>query len=167
VKVRDNNPAHVDPKQVADAVRFHHAFFTTAPFVRLLVNGGSIGDIVPARGGKAHAEVIVQAAPWVSVSRVTLYLNGQEIQRWAVPAGTDPNRFHAEMDVTTLHDGYVVARVDGDKPLSPVVGDGKTFTAYPFALTNPVFLDVDGDGKYRTGLPHNHGAVAPSAKTRK
>jgi hypothetical protein len=49
-----------------------------------------------------------------------------------------------------------VVRVDGDRSMSPVVGDGKTFTAYPFALTNPVFLDVDGDGKYRTGLPHGH-----------
>ena len=49
-----------------------------------------------------------------------------------------------------------MVRVDGDKPLFPVVGDGKTFTAYPFALTNPVFLDVDGDGKYRTGQPHGH-----------
>ncbi len=163
VKVRDNNPAHVDPKQVADAVRFHHAFFTTGPFVSLLVNGGTIGDIVPAHGGKAHAEVTVQAAPWVSVNRVTLYLNGQEVQRWAVPAGDAPDRFHAEMDLNTLHDGYVVARVDGDKPLSPVVGDGRTFTAYPFALTNPVFLDVDGDGKYRTGLPHNHGSAPPAS----
>lgn len=169
VKVRDNHPAHVDPTQVAEAVRFHHAFFTTAPFVRLLVNGGTIGDLVPARGGKAHADVTVQAAPWVSVNRVTLYLNGQEVQRWPVAPGTDPNRFHGEMDLNVLHDGYVVVRVDGDKSLSPVVGDGKTFTAYPFALTNPVFLDVDGDGKYHTGLPHNHGAPppAPSASSRK
>jgi hypothetical protein len=156
VKVRDDRPAHADPKQVADAVRFHHAFFTTGPFVRLLVNSGTIGDLVPARGGKAHADVTVQAAPWVSVSRVTLYLNGQEVQRWAVPPGENPNRFHAELDLTTPRDGYVVARVDGDKSLFPVVGDGKTFTAYPFALTNPVFLDVDGDGKYRTGQPHGH-----------
>jgi len=171
VKVRDNNPARAEPKEIADAVRFHHVFFTTGPFVRLLVNGGTIGDLVPARGGKAHAEVTVQAAPWVAVSRVTLYLNGQEIQRWAVPPGTDATRFRGEMDLTTLHDGYVVVRVDGDKPLSPVVGDGKTFTAYPFALTNPVFLDVDGDGKYRTGLPHNHPVAgkpaSPSASARR
>jgi len=66
-------------------------------------------------------------------------------------------RFHQKFEVQTPTDGYVVVRVDGDKPLTPVVGDGKTFTAYPFALTNPVFLDVDGDGKYRASLPHGHG----------
>ena len=156
VKVREDKPERIDPTEVAAAVRGHHTFFTTGPFVSLEVNGGSIGDLVLARGGKATVDIKVQAAPWVSVDRVTLYLNGQEAKRWTVPPGTGPVRFHENFDVSTPRDGYVVVRVDGEKSLSPVVGDGKTFTAYPFALTNPVFLDVDGDGKYRTGLPHGH-----------
>jgi hypothetical protein len=156
VKVQDDHPHAVDALQLARAIKGHHAFFTTGPFVTLLVNNGTIGDLVPARGGKVHAEVTVQAAPWVSVDRVTLYLNGQEAKRWTVPAGTAPQRFHEAIDLTAPSDGYVVVRVDGEKPLAPVVGDRKTFTAYPFALTNPVFLDVDGDGRYRTGLKHGH-----------
>jgi hypothetical protein len=156
VKVREDQPERIDPKEIAAAVRGHHAFFTTGPFVSLEVNGGGIGDLVPARGGKAHAEITVQAAPWVSVDRVTLYLNGQEAKRWTVAPGDATVRFHETFDLSTPRDGYVVVRVDGLKSLSPVVGDRKTFTAYPFALTNPVFLDVDGDGKYRTGLPHGH-----------
>ena len=98
----------------------------------------------------------MQAAPWVSVDHVILYLNGREAKRWAVAPSTNAVRFHETFDVTTPRDGYLVVRVDGAKSLSPVVGDRKTFTAYPFALTNPVFLDVDGDGKYRTGFPHGH-----------
>jgi hypothetical protein len=157
VKVRDDRPAAVDGKQVATALKFHHAFFTTGPFVTLEVNGGTIGDLVPARGGKARAEITVQAAPWVSVERVTLYLNGREAKRWDVASGnTAVVRFKEAYDLTTPSDGYVVVRVDGEKSLAPVVGDRKTFTAYPFALTNPVFLDVDGDGKYRTGAKHGH-----------
>src|SRR6478609_7134947 len=99
----------------------------------------------------------------MAVNRVTLYLNGQEAKRWTVPPRTDAVRLKETFDLATPRDGYVVVRVDGDRSMSPVVGDGKTFTAYPFALTNPVFLDVDGDGKYRTGLPHNHGAVPAAA----
>ena len=156
VKVQDDHPHAVDGAQVARALKGHHAFFTTAPFVSLVVNSGSIGDLVPARGGKVHAEVTVQAAPWVSVDRVTLYLNGLEAKRWTVAPGTDAVRFHEAVDLTAAKDGYVVVRVDGEKSLAPVVGDRKTFTAYPFALTNPVFLDVDGDGRYRTGLAHGH-----------
>jgi hypothetical protein len=65
-------------------------------------------------------------------------------------------RFHESFDVTTPEDGYLVLRVDGGKSLAPVVGDRKTFTAYPFALTNPIFLDVNGDGEYRANLKHKH-----------
>jgi hypothetical protein len=45
VHVLDDRPASVDAGQVASAVRAHHAFFTTAPFVSLRVNGGDIGDL--------------------------------------------------------------------------------------------------------------------------
>ncbi len=156
VKVQDDHPERVDPVAVAAAVKHHRAFFTTGPFVSLVVNGGTLGDLVPARGGQVHGEITVQAAPWVSVDRVTLYLNGEEAKRWTVAPAAEVARFHETFDLTTPRDGYVVVRVDGGKPLTPVVGDGKTFTAYPFALTNPIFLDVDGDGKYRTGLGHGH-----------
>ena len=101
-------------------------------------------------------DITVQAAPWIAVNRVVVYLNGAEAKRWIVPASESVVRFHQSFEVTTPRDGWVVVRVDGDKSLAPVVGDRKTFTAYPFALTNPVFLDVDGDGKYRAGLPHGH-----------
>lgn len=160
VHLRDDRPEAVTPKQIAESVKGHHAFFTTGPIVTLTVNGGIIGDLVPARGGKAEAEIVVRAAPWISVERVTLYLNGRELKRWPIGTGSGGERpverFHEKFQVQTPADGYVVVRVDGDKPLTPVVGDGKTFTAYPFALTNPVFLDVDGDGKYRASLPHGH-----------
>jgi hypothetical protein len=159
VHVRDDRPEAVTPKQIAQSIKGHHAFFTTGPIVSLTVNGGIIGNLVPAPGGKAEAEISVRAAPWISVERVTLYLNGREVKRWPIAAASGERpveRFHEKFAVQTPTDGYVVVRVDGDKPLTPVVGDGKTFTAYPFALTNPVFLDVDGDGKYRSNLPHGH-----------
>jgi hypothetical protein len=156
VKVQDDHPHMVDGVQIARALKGHHSFFTTGPFVSLQVNGGIMGDLVPARGGKVHADITVQAAPWISVERVTVYLNGAEVKRWPVAPSVAPARFHETLDLSAPRDGYVVVRVDGDKPLTPVVGDRKTFTAYPFALTNPVFLDVDGDGKYRTGEKHGH-----------
>ena len=156
VRVLDDRPQWVDARAVARAVKGHHSFFTTGPFVRFAVAGGDIGDLVLARGGKARADIEVQSAPWVSVDRVTLYLNGREAKRWSVPPSTAVVRFHETLEVTATQDSYLVVRVDGEKSLSPVVGDGKTFTAYPFALTNPIFLDVDGDGQYRANLKHAH-----------
>jgi len=156
VHVQDDRPQSVTAKQVATAVRNHHSFFSTAPFVRVSVGTGTIGDLVAAPGGTALADIEVQAAPWVSVDRVTLYVNGREAKRWPVAESTQAVRFHEKVEVTSQGDGYVVVRVDGNKPLTPVVGDGKRFTVYPLALTNPVFLDADGDGRYLAHLKHTH-----------
>jgi hypothetical protein len=57
-----------------------------------------------------------------------------------------------------------VVRVDGDEPLAPVVGDRNRFDVRPLALTNPVFLDVDGNGKYDPPSPH--GPHAPAAENK-
>jgi len=157
VHVRDDQPPMVDGRQLASAVRAHRSFFTTGPFVSLQVNGGDIGDLVPARDRRVRAQVKVQAAPWVSVERVVLYVNGKPMKRWDVAADVNAAiRLQEAWTFEVTSDSYVVVRVDGDRPLAPVVGDRKTFTAYPFALTNPVFIDVDGDGRYRTGAKHDH-----------
>ena len=58
------------------------------------------------------AGIEVQAAAWVSVSSVTVYVNGVEVKRWSVPRSTDVVRFHQGLDVTSEKDGWVVARVD-------------------------------------------------------
>src|SRR5205814_925530 len=84
VRVINDQPASVTPSMVAAAVRAHRSFFTTAPFVELRVDGTGIGDVANARSGKVTAEVTVQAAPWVSVSTVTLIQSGREVKRWSV-----------------------------------------------------------------------------------
>jgi hypothetical protein len=149
VRVKDDSPAKVTPSEVAASVKAHHVEFTTAPFIVLTVGSAGIGDVAPVKDGKATATIEVRAASWVSVSLVRLYLNGNEEKRWTVPAGTNPVRFQTTYDLTGIDkDSWIVVRVDGDKPLSPVVGDDKGFEVLPLALTNPVFLDADGNGAY-------------------
>ena len=150
IAVADDDPQHLTPEQVAGDVRGHHSFFTTAPFVRVTVGNASYGDLVRVGEGqkrvKAHIEV--QAAPWVTVSRVTVYLGGREFKRIAVPASTDVVRLVGDIDVPLTRDDYLVVRVDGDKPLAPIVGDLIRFDVRPMALTNPIFFDVDGNGRF-------------------
>jgi len=44
--------------------------------------------------------------------------------------------------------------VDGDKIMAPVVGDSKNFGVYPLAISNPIFFDVNGNGRYDAEHPH-------------
>ena len=155
VRVRDDRPDHVTPQEVATAVKNHQAFFTTGPFVRFRSGKGDIGDLVPAPGGKAAVDIEVDAAPWISVNRVILYVSGKEAKRWPVPETEDVVRFRVHHEIDLTIDGYAVVRVDGDKIMAPVVGDNRTFGVYPLALANPIFFDVNGNGRYDP--EHHHG----------
>jgi hypothetical protein len=165
VRVLDDRPQHLQPFEVARSVKAHHSFFTTGPFVDVRINNAGPGDLAQAPGGHARVDIKVQAAPWVSVTSVRVYLNGTEDQRAAVPPSKDAVRFNAHFDLSTKQDGWVVVRVDGDQPLAPVVGDWKRFDVRPLALTNPVFLDADGNGRYDAPIqhgPHTVGSAVPS-----
>ena len=152
IRVLDDRPSSVTPAAIAHAVKSHRSFFTTGPFVTLRINGAGLGEVVDARAGKVKVEIEVQAAPWVSVSSVVLYHSGKELKRWVVKPSTERVRLSESFDLPVLSDGYVVARVDGSEPMSPVVGDRKRFDVRPFALTNPVFLDHDGNGAFDAPL---------------
>ena len=52
VQVREDRPERIDPKEIAAAIKGHHAFFTTGPFVSLVVNGGTIGNWCPRAAGR-------------------------------------------------------------------------------------------------------------------
>jgi hypothetical protein len=167
VRLRDDHPARVDPAQVALAVKDHHSFLTTGPFLRISAGPGGIGDLVPARGGHADIDIEVQAPPWMSVDRVIAYVDGKEARRWVVPVSTGVVRFRERFPVTVQRDGYVVVRVDGNRLMAPVVGDTRRFGVRPLALANPVFLDVDGNGRYDAFFPHGpHDPKTPPPRVK-
>ena len=63
-------------------------------------------------------------------------------------------RFRASHDITLATDGYALVRVDGNELMAPVVGDRKTFGVYPLALSNPIFFDVNNNGRYDPAYKH-------------
>jgi hypothetical protein len=154
VRVADDRPDHVSPAEVAGAVKAHHAFFTTGPFLRFHAGKGDMGDLVPAPGGKATLDIEVDAAPWIAVNRVILYVSGKEAHRWPVAETDKVQRFHISHPIELPADGYAVIRVDGDKSMAPVVGDTRNFGVYPLAVSNPIFFDVNGNGRYDPEHPH-------------
>ena len=161
VLVDNDDPAVVTGADVAKGLRKHHAFFTTGPIIDFKVGTTGIGDLAPAPNGKARADIVIRAAPWISVSRVIVYVSGDEVKRWEVPASTKVERFRDSLDIEVAGDTYVVIRTEGDKSLSPVVGGGKDVTVHPFAMTNPIFLDANTNGKYDPIESHGtHGKNA-------
>jgi hypothetical protein len=61
VRVQDDKGNRLRQYEIPRAIKGHHSFFTTAPFVKVSVGGASMGDLAQAPGGHARAEIEVQA----------------------------------------------------------------------------------------------------------
>jgi hypothetical protein len=74
----------------------------------------------------------------------------------AIPSSTGAVRFDDTIELDVARDGYAIVRVDGDRPMAPNVGDLKSFLVYPVAVANPIWIDVDGDGKVAPAAPYRN-----------
>lgn len=152
VRVADDTPGKVTGADMARGIKAHRAFFTTGPIVDVHASSAAgtvgIGEVARAPDGKATLEIVVRAAPWVSTSRVKLYIGGKLERSWELAAGDRVERFKQTYELALARDTHAVVRVEGDRPLTPVIGGVGSTKIYPIALTNPILFDVDGNGRY-------------------
>jgi len=188
VKVAAKAPIEVTPDDVVDALKKGDALMTNGPYVSVSVDGAGMGDIATVTGGQATVHVDVQCADWLSVNRLKLFVNGVEVVDTALGQSRNGVRSLSEDYVVDVpEDGFVVVEVSGESNMFPTVfpneipplqfsdvlsaiadfgGGGETlspeltFPTTPFAITNPVWLDVDGDGE----ITPNHDVPLPFAE---
>jgi hypothetical protein len=150
--VGHDDPAALTNDQIRDTIAAMKVYVSGGVLVTVEGPGGEgPGELVDAPGGTATLHVTVQAPSWVAVDRLRVFVDGDEIpdpivldESTADPA--DPTIRHDDdilVATTAGEDGYVVFVAEGDAALTPVaVGH------LPFGMTNPLFLDTDGDGVY-------------------
>ncbi len=148
MRVRDDRPRAFDTNEIVTALRARQSFFTTGPIVSLRSGDAGIGDVVTSRDGNVMVDIEVTAAPWITVESATLYVNGQIARQWPIEPTQLPQRLEAQLQVVVEADSYIVLRADGTTPLWPVGGDDESHPIVPVAVTNPLFIDRDGDGRY-------------------
>ena len=106
-----------------------------------------------ARGGKATLKVRVQCPNWFDVDRVQVFLNGRPAEAHNFTRRSDPGRFSdttvkfdQEIPLRLEHDTHVIVAAIGEQSkLGPVMGPEHADDR-PVAVSNPIFVDVDGDG---------------------
>ncbi|MBI2897559.1 MAG: PHP domain-containing protein [Deltaproteobacteria bacterium] len=143
--VAEDDPERLVAQEVIDALRAGRAFVTTGPIVRLEVGGGLPGDTVRATDGNVEVVVGIEAAPWVDVRRLVVWVGGRPGEPVPVPprpAGT-ALAFEHRVTVPVPWDTFVLVTVEGDFPAHEVLPQ---FAVGPRAFTNPVWVDANGDG---------------------
>ena len=165
VAVGDIPVAKLDPARVAAQVKAGHSYFTTGPIVEASIGGKTYGDTVtvahpagagaPAQPPTVDLHVTIRAANWISVTQLTvLGPGGAVLASRAIPSSTQVVRFDGAIELAASKDGYAIVRVDGDRPMSPNVGDSASFLVYPVAVTNPIWIDANADGRIQPRAPY-------------
>jgi len=146
---------------VAALKKRHEALVTNGPFVRVSVGGHGMGQLAPAPRGRARLDLEVEAAPWIDVRRIELFINGSRRGKPIdVPPSSKVQRYKGSIDLRVERDAYVVVVVRGDA-LGPVLpGNPGQSPPTALAITNPIYLDRDGDGRWTAPNAPGKGAVA-------
>ena len=153
----------LDGRAFVEAIRKHEALVTNGPFVRVSVAGHGMGQLAPAPRGRARLDVEVEAAPWIDVRRLELFINGSRRGKAVdIPPSQKSMRYKGGIELRIERDAYVVVVVRGDVPFGAVLPpDAGQSPPTPLAITNPIYLDRDGDGRWS---PPNPGGKVPAVK---
>ena len=179
IKVPSDSPAQVSPDDVVAAFKAGDVLMTNGPFVRVDVGGKGMGQTVT--GATIKLNIDVQQASWIKADTINVYRSGElvetiafagnktvavdvpftldgflvvEVLSTAQSASLFPSIYPNEIAPVQFTD--VIGSLGSSLGLGSVEGALEPeliFVTTPYALTNPIWVDADGDG-----------AVTPTAR---
>lgn len=164
VKCRTDDPAKIDHMEIVHATEAGQVVMSNGPFLTMEIANAhgkkaSVGQDLDSGGEIVVVNVSVQCPNWHRINKVFLLKNGRPSEDLTFTIESHPELFKlsGERDIqkqsfdlnVTLkldEDTHIIAVAGGvDEQVGPVSGPqfGKS---PPVALTNPIYIDVDGDG---------------------
>jgi hypothetical protein len=160
LKSPTDDPARIKTLDVVHAAEQGHLVMTNGPFLEVKMKAGDAsdkeaipGDDLAASGGQVTLQIRVQCPNWHNVDRVQVFLNGRPSDSLNFTRAATPDRFsdstikfEQSLPIQLEHDTHVIVAVIGEhSKLGPVIGPSHA-ADLPVAVSNPIFVDVDGGG---------------------
>jgi hypothetical protein len=173
VRMADDDPSRFDTGAFVDTLRRRrNVLITNGPFVTLRAGEVEQGGAISLGSKPIELIVRVERAPWIAVSELSFHVGGERVETVALagkpsPTGSLVDELRVRLvrkgskgpkaapkgppsaSARTLFieaDTFVVAVAQGNKPLEPVLS-GDPAEILPYAMTAPLWVDADGDGK--------------------
>ena len=154
-------PDKIDTMEMVHTAEAGHIIMTNGPFLEVKLQAtaasekptGIPGDDVVAPDGKAVLSVRVQCPNWFDVNRVQVFLNGRAVESLNFTRRDTPEkfsdqitRFQAEIPLELQADTHVIVATTGEGLQIGRVMGTQWGRQPPTAVSNPIFVDVDGGG---------------------
>lgn len=156
-----DDPARVDTLDMVHAAEHGHVIMTSGPYLEVQFAAGQEGEHVSgtagndlvAPSGQVTMRVRVQCPNWFDIDRVQVFLNGRPDEKLNFARTTTPNlftggvvKFDQAFSLELAGDTHVIVVAAGEhSTLGPVMGPDHA-ADMPIAISNPIFVDVDGGG---------------------
>lgn len=153
-----DRPRDFRQPELVDAVREGRVLVSTGAFARIRLDGSAgMGDTVTDTDGTVNLTLEVQALPQIDVTDIRVYVNCDEVARIPATApagGTVKLQGGWNLPVPAGQDAHVVVMGFGQQRYPRELPQFDA-AGVPRFVTNPVFVDGDGDGRF----------TAPGGKT--
>ncbi len=140
------------------AIREGRLFGSNGPLIRSFsANGAGMGDLVGAEAGRLRVELAVEAAPWIPVDEVRLLVNGEPLRVWRELPTEGLVRLERREQLALAADAFLTLEAGAPLDAEPVAWAASHPGVYadalapgfvPQAFSNPIFVDVDGNGRF-------------------
>jgi hypothetical protein len=155
-----DDPAKIDHMDMVHAAQQGRVVMSNGPFLEVLAQEvGRSNSVVPgqdlnAASGKIALKIRVQCPNWLDVNRLFVLVNGRPHALHDYSREKHPDAFRSGV---VKFERTVDIDLKGDAHLIVVTGQtggnlqsvyGKTYDAngQPTAISNPIFVDIDGNG---------------------
>jgi hypothetical protein len=151
-----------DLSSVLAALKAGAAVASTGPLLDVSVGSTGPGGLVTGSNASVTLSITLTAGDWVPVEQLRVVVNGQVVQAVPVASALSQNDSRTRSGSLTVNlpagkDAWIV--VEAGVPLA-TTGAYAAGTAwakvsrgiYPIAVTNPIFVDVNGGGYVPPGL---------------
>jgi hypothetical protein len=159
LKSPTDDPATIQTMDMVHAAERGNVTMTTGPYLEVsLTTLGVDRAVIPgedfaATSGKALLRVRVQCPNWFDIDRVQVLLNGRPAESLNFTRERQPERFaqgvvkfQQELPLTLKGDSHVIVAALGEKLTMGQVMGPEYGKLMPIAVSNPIFVDVDGGG---------------------
>jgi hypothetical protein len=156
-----DDPAKISIDEVVREIEAGHIVMSNGPF--LSISGSSAdrktvaipGDDLLARDGKVSLKIRVQCPNWLDVNRVQVFINGRPSTKHNYTRTNSEMlfgdqsavvKFDTTLNLTLEEDSHIIVATIGENLTMENVMGGRYGRRAPMAVSNPIFVDVDGNG---------------------
>jgi len=166
IKSSTDDTAKIDTMEMVHSSEHGNLIMTNGPFLEVemtakqgeRVSQATAGDDIAAPAGETSLHIRVQCPNWFTVDRVQIFLNGVANEKLNFTRRTHPAMFNTgvikfdqEMGLKLDGDTHLIVAAAGEQSrLGATMGPSHE-NDIPIAVSNPIFVDVDGNGFQANG----------------